>query len=320
MTPLHYLIKNKDITSLSNFKTPAVAEYYFEINNISDVDKIYDIVQFTKIGKIGKIDILFIWGWTNMLFLFEKFDWVVIKNNLEWWTYEMNTKTLKTSSNDFISDIAESLENDYGQKLWHRFIGLPWSVWWAVFGNAWCFWLEIENNFVEARVLNMSTWNVSIMSKKEMLFNYRTSILKQKYNKYFVLSAIFDLSTKVEKYHSDVDNIYFRKHKQPAWNTCGSFFKNPKVDIKKFWKQYPELYNKNIKAISAGFLLESSWLKWYQIWGAFFSEKHANFLMSDGTATHQNMKDIISYAQNTVEQKFGIKIENEVRIIKNINY
>jgi UDP-N-acetylenolpyruvoylglucosamine reductase len=42
------LQKNRDITELSNFKTKAFAKYYFEINNMKDVDKLFDIVQFAK--------------------------------------------------------------------------------------------------------------------------------------------------------------------------------------------------------------------------------------------------------------------------------
>jgi UDP-N-acetylenolpyruvoylglucosamine reductase len=60
-----------------------------------------------------------------------------------------------------------------------------------------------------------------------MKFNYRTSVLKQNDSKYFLIKAKFNLSKKIEKYHSDVDNIDFRENKQPKGNTCGSFFKNP---------------------------------------------------------------------------------------------
>ena len=224
---------------------------------------------------------------------------------------------MKSYSNELISDIAKNLEDDYEQSLWHRFIWLPWSVGWAVYWNAGCFWLETENNFLEATVQNLSTWKIEKLSKKDMLFNYRTSVLKQKNNQYFLIDAHFDLSTKVEKYHSDVDNIDFRENKQPKGNTCGSFFKNPKVDTEKFWTKNTELFNDKIKAISAWFLLENSWLKWYKIWWAFFSELHANFLMSDWTATFQDMNNLIEFAQNKVFEKFWIKIENEVRIIKN---
>ena len=149
-----------------------------------------------------------------------------------------------------------------------------------------------------------------------MIFSYRTSLLKQYVWKYFLVSAEFDLSTKQEKYHSDVDNIYFRENKQPKGNTCGSFFKNPVVSLEWFKRDYPECYNDNMKLVSAWFLLEKSWLKWYKIWGAFFSPLHANFLMSEW-ATSKNLLDLIDYAKMTVRKKFWINIENEVRIITN---
>ena len=250
-----------------------------------------------------------------MLFSFNKFKWIVIKNCLQWWKYNKHTQILEAYSNESIRKIAESLEAVYWQDLWHRFIWLPGSIGWAVFWNAGCFWLETENNFLSAKVLNLSTWCIEELEKNDMNFDYRTSVFKKQKWKYFLISCQFDLSTKIEKYHSDVDNIYFREHKQPAWNTCGSFFKNPKVDIKKFWKEYPELYNENLKAISAWFLLESAWLKWYKIWGAFFSPLHANFLMSDGSATSSDMLELIGHAQKTIVDKFWVEIENEVRII-----
>jgi len=48
-----------------------------------------------------------------------------------------------------------------------------------------------------------------------MNFSYRSSKLKKE-KKYILLKVFFDLSKKTEKYHSDVDNIYFRKYKQPS--------------------------------------------------------------------------------------------------------
>jgi len=289
-------IEDKDITELSNFKTKAYAKYYFEINSRQDLDKLVDIVYFIKNKNL---DILFIWAWTNMLLAFDKFNWLVVKNNLNWWTYNKNTKILEAYSNELISDIAESLEKDYWQNLWHRFIWLPWSIGGAVYWNAGCFWLETENNFLEAEVIDIDSGQVSTLSRQEMNFSYRSSILKQKGNKYFLIKAKFDLSKKVEKYHSDVDNIDFRKNKQPVWNTCGSFFKNPS-------REY-----------SAWYLIEQVWLKWYKIWWAFFSEKHANFLMSDWTATYKDLLNLIKLAQEKVKQKFSIDLENEVRIITN---
>ena len=293
---LQYLQKNVDITSLSNFKTKAKAHYFFEINSRQDIDKLTEVVYY---ARQKNLEILFVWAGTNMLFAFKKYNWIVIKNNLNWWSYNPGTKILESYSIELISDIAKSLEKDFGQELWHRFIWLPWSIWWAVYWNAWCFWLETENNFLKAEILDTESGQCRQLSTTEMNFSYRNSILKEQWSRHFLIKVWFDLSTKVEKYHSDVDNIDFRENKQPKWFTCGSFFKNPSREF------------------SAWYLIEQVWLKWYKIWGAYFSDLHANFLMSDWTATYKDLLDLIHLAQKKVKEKFWIDLINEVRIISN---
>ncbi len=293
---MDFLEKNKDISQLSNFKTPAKAAWYFEVNSEDDLDNLKQVIDF---AKSKDLKVLFIWGGTNMLFAFDTYNWVVIKNNLSGWNYDRENKILESYSNENIWEIAEQLETKHSQDLWHRFIGLPGSIGGAVFGNAWCFGLEIENNFLDVTVLNLENGQAEMLSKSDMSFSYRSSILKQNDGKYFIVKMRFDLSKKIEKYHSDTDNIYFREHKQPNGNSCGSFFKNPSREA------------------SAGYLIEQVWLKWHKIWGGFFSEKHANFLMSDGTASYQDLLELIKLAQDRVKQEFDIKLVNEVRIIKN---
>lgn len=293
---LSFLETNKDITELSNFKTPARAQFFYEVQNESDIDKVKEIYDFSR-QKNLKVLIV---GWgTNMLFAFDVFQGVVIKNSLHGWTYDNNTKRLVSYSNEMIRQIAQSLETDYGQDLWHRFIGLPGSLGWAVFWNAGCFWLETENNFLSAYVFDVTTGQKLTLNKKEMNFAYRSSLLKNNEWKYFLIKAEFDLSKKIEKYHSDVDNLYFREHKQPKWNTCGSFFKNPDREN------------------SAWSLIEQVWLKGHTIWGALFSEKHANFLMHTGQWTWQDLVELLELAQQKVAKQFWIDLVNEVRIIKN---
>lgn len=313
---IDFLQKNKDITELSQFKTPAKAKYYFEIQSLKDIDVLKSIYDY---WLSNNLPILFIgWG-TNMLFAFDLYNGIVIKNNLTSWEYDNESKHLKAFSQASIWNISSSLEQDYNQPLWHRFIGLPGSVWWAVVGNAWCFWLEIENNFLESEILDIQTGERITLDNNQMNFSYRHSILKENPN-YFLIYSIFDLSFKKEKYHSDVDNIDFRENKQPKWNTCWSFFKNPKLDQEEFLKQYTtykEDFENKSKKISSWFLLEESWLKWYHIWGAFFSDKHANFLMHDGLWTYKDLLDLIEYAKKQVKDKFEIDIEPEVNIIYN---
>ncbi len=312
---MKYLQDNVDITHLSNFKTPAVARYYFEINTIEDLEKLPSIYSFTKENNLN---FLCIWWGTNLLFAFDVYEGVIIKNNLKWWKYEPGSQQLEAYSSEPIREIAQVLETDDGQELWHRFIWLPGSIWGAVFGNAGCFGLEIQNNFLEADVIDLKKWKLKKFGIDDMDFSYRSSILKKKFPRYFLVRVRFDLSEKKEKYHSDVDNIYFREHKQPKWNSCGSFFKNPKIDLDTFFEKNPNLERGWLKSMSAWYLIENSGLKWHQIWWAFLSDQHANFLMSDGeTCTHNDLVNLIELAQDTVKKRFDIDLENEVRIITN---
>lgn len=292
-----FLIKDKDITQLSNFKTKAKTKYYYEINMFQDIFALKNILDFSKKKNIP---ILFVGDGTNLLFAFDVYEWIIIKNNLKWYCYDKKTQLLDVYSSEKIWDIASILEEKYHQPLWHRFIGLPGTVGWAVFWNAWCFGLETENNFLEAQVYNIETWEIEILDRQKSEFGYRNSIYKSS-QKYFIITTKFDLSRFEEKYASDVDNIKFRKEVQPAGNSCGSFFKN------------------HSKEYSAGRLIEEVGLKGFHHQNAYFSEKHANFLMSEKeNGDYKDLLFLIDLAKKKVKDQFGIELQAEVRIIKNI--
>jgi len=292
---IDFLQTNVDITNLSNFRTLAYTRYYFEIHNRQDIDKIEEIIKF---ARNNNLKILFIWWWTNLLFAFDTYEWIIIKNCLEWRSYDKDTKILEVFSWEKIWELAKNLETQYWQDLWHRFIWLPWTVWWAVFGNAWCFWLEIESNFVETEVLDLESWIIETLNKEQVSFSYRSSIFKET-KKYFIIQTKFDLNEKIEKYSSDVDNIDFRENKQPKWNSWWSFFKNPSTEL------------------SAWSAIEAVWLKWYHYNRVFFSDKHANFLINDKEWwSWQDLLFLIDLAKTKVKAKFKVELEPEVRIIR----
>ncbi|MBB1565264.1 UDP-N-acetylmuramate dehydrogenase [Candidatus Gracilibacteria bacterium] len=313
---MEILQKNIDITNLSNFKTKAKAKYFYELKSEDYVKILPEIFNF---AEKNNLKVLFVGGGTNMLFAFDIFDGIIIKNNLKGWSYDEKTKILETYSDEYISEIAEILEKNKNQELWHRFIGLPGTIGGAIFGNAGCFGLETESNLSEVIALNLRTGQIEKLSKSDCDFSYRNSIFK-KTGKYFIIKAKFDLSKKVEKYSSDVDNIDFRQNKQPKGNTCGSFFKNPEIDTQKFLDKYKNLCGESedyVKKISAGFLLEKSSLKGFRLNTAFFSDLHSNFLMSDGNGSYKDLLDLIKLAQDKVKKDFGVELEPEVRIIYN---
>lgn len=77
---------------------------------------------------------------------------------------------------------------------------------------------------------------------------------------------------------------------------CGSVFRNPEQG-------------------HAAKLIEQAGLKGYRIGGAVVSEKHANFIINEGTATAADIEQLIMHVQRTVEKGTGIKLMTEVHIV-----
>jgi UDP-N-acetylmuramate dehydrogenase len=47
------------------------------------------------------------------------------------------------------------------------------------------------------------------------------------------------------------------------------------------------------------------------------SEKHANFFVSDGDATAEDIRSLIAEAWNTVREQFGVEMDLEVELVGN---
>ena len=81
---------------------------------------------------------------------------------------------------------------------------------------------------------------------------------------------------------------------------AGSVFRNPPGDY-------------------AARLIESCGLKGFAIGGAMVSRKHSNFIVNTGTATAADIEALIGHVQKTVQERCGVLLEREVRIIGESN-
>jgi len=57
-----------------------------------------------------------------MLFAFDIYNGIIIKNNLKGYKYDEKTNILEAYSSETISDIAIDLLKNYKQYLWKRFV------------------------------------------------------------------------------------------------------------------------------------------------------------------------------------------------------
>ncbi len=171
--------------------------------------------------------------------------------------------------------------------------GIPGTVGGALFMNAGtingciCEWTE--------KVFLLTSDGKKEIEIKPELYSYRS----QKFCSIneLISSAIFHF----KKSNTEQKTIYEhyikrRKEKQPQGYCCGSVFKNP-------------------PGHHAGKLIEKCGLKGTRKGGAIISPIHANFIMNDNNATFDDVLFLIRLVQEKVYNKFGITLEEEVRII-----
>ncbi|MCC5810233.1 MAG: UDP-N-acetylmuramate dehydrogenase [Ectothiorhodospiraceae bacterium] len=78
--------------------------------------------------------------------------------------------------------------------------------------------------------------------------------------------------------------------------SCGSVFRNPPGD-------------------HAARLIEASGLKGCRIGGAHVSDKHANFILNDGSASARDIERLIAHIRDVIARGTGIELTPEVRVI-----
>ena len=82
--------------------------------------------------------------------------------------------------------------------------------------------------------------------------------------------------------------------------SCGSVFKNPPGDY-------------------AARLIEASGLKGFRIGDAVVSDKHANFIINIGQAKAADVEALMQHIQQTVNEKFNVKLQSEVKVVGRVS-
>ena len=172
---------------------------------------------------------------------------------------------------------------------------IPGNIGGGVKMNCGCFGREMKDVLVSIKGLDFKG-NEVMLQASELKFGYRTANLPEDL---IIISAVLRGQTGKKK---DVlakmeENQQKRNNSQPTGGkTCGSTFKNPEGH--KAWD-----------------LLEKAGLRGVKIGGVSFSELHLNFMMNDGTGTAKDAIELGTLAQKLVYEKFGVRLEWEVKHI-----
>ena len=174
------------------------------------------------------------------------------------------------------------------------FSGIPGSIGGALTMNAGSFGHETWD-FVESAEVIDQAGVIDHLDPKEFKFSYRS--VEFPFPLWFV-SCLMKFPESETTTKSELRAMRDQRIKtQPlSEDTCGSVFKNPKLD-------------------HAGNLIERAGLKGYKIGGCSISTKHANFIVNEGGATSADIEELIRHVQNVVKAEFDVNLETEVRII-----
>jgi UDP-N-acetylmuramate dehydrogenase len=185
----------------------------------------------------------------------------------------------------------------------HIFVGVPGTVGGGVYMNAGCHggdWSEV----VERVTVVDQAGRDTVLPRVKVPFTYRRSGLDAR----IVLETTVRLRPEEPaRLDEAVAEMFEWRQQGTPFNQpcCGSVFKNPAGPS---WKR-------ENGPRTAGQLIEAAGLKGFTIGGAQVSPMHANYFVNTGGATAADVRRLIQHAQKVVEDRFGVRLEPEVKLI-----
>lgn len=279
--------ENTSLKNLNTYKLESKAKYFIQVETL---DGLINVLKYLKENKIK----CFILGAGSNIIIDEYFDGAVIK------LYGL--KNIKVDQEQITCEAGVMMGALACTSVEHNLTGLEWAinipgtVGGSIVGNAGAYNKDIFDSLVSIKVLDESL-NVKELKKEEIKHTYRHTELKEK--PWIVLEATFKLEkgNKEESLKLIEDRKIRRRATQPLdMPSAGSVFRNPEND-------------------HAGRLIEAAGLKGKKIGGAMVSLKHANFIVNTGTATSNDIKNLIKLVHTQVKEKFNVDLVLEQEII-----
>jgi UDP-N-acetylmuramate dehydrogenase len=174
--------------------------------------------------------------------------------------------------------------------------GIPGTVGGALAMNAGCYGSETWNIVYQVLTIDRHG-ETHVRNASEFIASYRH--VEMPMPEEWFLGAWFKLEPGiVEESLQKIKNLLATRLASQPLNlpSAGSTFRNPHGDY-------------------AARLIEDSGLKGYQIGGAQVSPKHANFIVNVGDATALDIELLIRHMKDTVLEKHGVALQQEVRVI-----
>jgi UDP-N-acetylmuramate dehydrogenase len=331
-----------DITHELTFHVPAIASRYIEVK---DDDQVRDALSF---GQKEGLNILILGGGSNMLF-HSDFDGLIIKiasSGIEVINDDGRVVEVVSEAGEvWHTFVMQTLERGWGGL--ENLALIPGCVGASPMQNIGAYGVEIKDVFSWLEAINIESGKLVRFDLEECKFGYRESVFKlDEKDKWVIVRVAFTLDRQSELKtgygsleselselsnkkitHFDVANavVKIRNSKLPnpaKLGNAGSFFKNPVIENKVFASLkliYPDIPNYSqidgsVK-LAAGWLIDQAGWKGHNRGTHGVHDKQALVLVNRGGATGLEIWQLAIDIMNSVEKKFGIKLDPEVNQI-----
>ncbi len=283
--------KNIRLSNYSWFNLGGPAEYLFKPENKQQ------LLEFLKENKKNKLEMTILGAGSNTLIRDNGVKGVVVKlgagfskiNLIDEQTIEVGAATLDRKISNFAKD------NGIGNL---EFLScIPGSIGGAVIMNSGCYGNDISKIISSIKVIDTKNCEEKEINKDQIEFFYRgTSLSSELIITSVTLKGEISSKDRIEKIQSEL--IEKKKLSQPSQiKTCGSTFKNYS-DRKKAWQ-----------------LIKECGCDIFEVGDAKISKKHCNFFVNNGKARSSDIEQLIQKVKKTVNQKAGVNLELEIKII-----
>ena len=282
---------NIELSKYSWFNLGGPAELFFKPENKNQ------LIEFLKYSKENKLKITVLGAGSNTLIRDEGIKGVVIKLGPNFSKIELiNENTIQVGAATLdrkISNFAK--ENGIGSL---EFLScIPGSIGGAVIMNSGCYGFDISKVLTSITVIDVQNCIEKQIPREDIDFFYRGTNLSSN----LIITAVKLKGTVAEKHLIEKKQLQMLEQKklsQPSQiKTCGSTFKNLHNE-KKAWQL--------IKETGCDKFFEGD---------AVISKKHCNFFVNNGNAKSSDIEKLINKVKKTVNDKTGINLELEIKII-----
>jgi UDP-N-acetylmuramate dehydrogenase len=332
--------------NLQSFNTFGIEATCTAFAAVESVDALRKVLQ----NNILPLKIL--GGGSNVLFTQTHYDTLFIKNNIKGISIveQSDERVLVAfgAGENWHYCVQWAIENNLGGI--ENLALIPGTMGAAPMQNIGAYGVELKDVFVRLEAFNLQTFEMQTFTNADCQFGYRESIfkntLKGKYvitkvilalqktinTDYAVKTAYGDIQKQLAEKNiiaptiKDVSQavIAIRQSKLPdpaVLGNAGSFFKNPTVSIADFEalkKDFPNIIGyetaQGVK-LAAGWLIEQCGWKGKRLGAVGVHERQALVLVNYANGTGAEIVDLAVQMQQSVHEKFGVKLQMEVNIL-----